>query len=402
MQRITSSEYFGCSFVTDSSPHLSYAQRFGGETVRHEDILLGPEFAELPFWSEWIQDEFNAGPIDTPSAESCLDFIRAAIKLAGRIRRCSRHFPSSLRRRLMEAAILYQCWQRQKAIVEKARHRHIQSCCIPHFEATDFVRRVGRGEYLMTISGESQYEVKFPEQHSKCALATEVIGTELARAMGIPTTPLALINVCRRLATRAGFAVDRHVSRANPTFDRELHCLGLRCVESQADQNARPERFIHPRTAHVEIGVTVFNVLTLNTVQQREVFRPVEGRYEPVFKDFNHSLNDADWASFLRAGIREPIPCPPLSFKIKSYEQLEPWIRRAEQVNLDQICETAVKLPCEWYDNKPAIVAAVIEKLHERVTRLRAILLHAIRSNYFENMRSCRATKHKVPRGWQQ
>jgi hypothetical protein len=115
-------------------------------------------------------------------------------------------------------------------------------------------------------------------------------------------------------------------------------------------------------------------------------FRALKGHAEPFFRQFSHGLMDADWARFLKATYREPVPVV-FASRVKSYEQLEVWIKRIEQIDLDRICEVAMKLPPAWYGHKPMLVAAVTTKLGERRRDLRESILRLIRAGRFPSIR---------------
>jgi hypothetical protein len=362
--------------------------------VRHERAFLELELHEMPYWVQWIKNDLVHAGMDLPSPETCLDFIRAALDVARRVRRVSGHLPASLRSVLIQSTILHQCWIRQTAVHRKNRSR-IQLSTINCLDAMEFVSRIGSKEYVMTTSDGHDYDVQFPTAQRIVALATAVICSELARAMGIPVPLVGLIQVSDRLAARAGVqSVIGRITASAFDSDGVLPCLGMRSMEMlDLDHRGRPVAIpLHPRTFGLLAGATVFNILILNTIQQRQVFRVLNGKAEPVLTDFCHCAMDADWPRFLKAGLREPIACAPLTHKISSYEQLEPWVRRAEQVDLDRICEIAIKLPAEWYGHKPALVPAVMEKVHQRIGDLRETIFHLIHAGYFNSIPTQRET----------
>jgi hypothetical protein len=356
--------------------------------LRHDELSIDIELREMPNWIEWMESELGSTDIDLPSAETCMDFVRAAILLAQRIRKASGHLPPPLRNQLIEAAILHQCWKRQSLSYGKNKHMHVSR--IPMLEALEFVRHTVSTDYVMKMSDGNQYEVKFPSPQREFALATEVVFSVFARLMGISVPSLGLISVDARLAARAGI---RSIQVASQLWSEKLdpsaglHCLGIRSLDMlKLNEEGKPGFPSHPNTFSALVGVTLFNILALNTIQQRQSFKRLNSHAELVFIDFSHCAHGGDWRRFVEAKNRERITCGPLNEKIKSYEQLEPWIKRAEQVDLNQLCELAIKLPAQWYGNNPGLAVAVIEKLRHRILNLRGIILNLIDVGYFRNI----------------
>jgi hypothetical protein len=130
------------------------------------------ELREMPEWIQWMKNELADTDIDVPSAETSMDFVCAAIRLARRVRKIGGHLPTALRNRLIAASILHQCWKRQALTREK--DKRIQANRFSILEALEFVQHTVGTDYLMTTSDGHQYEVKFPSPQREFALATEV------------------------------------------------------------------------------------------------------------------------------------------------------------------------------------------------------------------------------------
>jgi hypothetical protein len=359
--------------------------------LRHDEISTDIiELREMPDWVRWMRDELARTGNDLPTPETCMDFVQAAIRLAQRVRKATGHLPTSLRNHLIEAAILHQCWKRQT--LSRKGDRRVQVSRIATLDALEFVQHTAGNNYLMTTADGNEYEVKFPSPQREFALATEVAFSAVAQLMGISVPPFAVVSVDVELAARAGIRGNQSKSKFwGGTLDssRALLCLGLRSEDILSlDGTGRSGFPPHSNTFGSLIGISLLNVLALNTIQQRQSFKNLNGRAEVVFTDFSHCALGADWGRFTEAKNKGPIPCAPLNQKIRSYEQLEPWIRRAEQADLDQVCELLIKLPACWYGNRPAMAVAIVEKLRHRIANLRPIILNLIESGYFQNIKA--------------
>lgn len=272
--------------------------------------------------------------------------------------------------------VLYLCWDREL----KLQRAHRQPCrtnsTILALNATELVRRINRERLVVEASDGHSYSIRFPNEERELALCTEVICFEIARLIGLPVPPVRVIVVNRSLACRAGI-LHGHGGSARES----IPCLGVRelvdGIRPRDDtrlglpiKGAKGSRYL--------AGANVLNILTMNSFPEYPSFRVVNGHTEPFFKDFCHALKDADWFAFLRARRYEPLPNV-FGEKVGKYEQLEPWVKRLQQLEFNDICELAVKVPQEWYGNKPSLVIDVIRKLETRCQDIKACILHAVR-----------------------
>jgi hypothetical protein len=69
---------------------------------------------EVSEWFDWMKREIPRGGIDLPDEETATYFCAQALQLRDRARDLSRYVPISLENRLIESAIIYQCWARRR------------------------------------------------------------------------------------------------------------------------------------------------------------------------------------------------------------------------------------------------------------------------------------------------
>jgi hypothetical protein len=346
------------------------------------DVAVELKLREFSDWLDWMQRDLVLGGIDLPSEETCVLFAASAVRLAERLRPLCRHLPARLRTLLIQGAILHQCWNRQVTLHIRRKPSSAMVQLLPALEALDFVRKYNNHEHVMECGDGHRYLVRFPEPDRDTGLATELICLEVARDMGLPVPHASLVLVSRELASRAGIL---HNCRASELSNNVFSCLGLR-VDAEdlvLDESGRPELAMSPRSVRFMRGALVFDILTLNSISAGPIFRSFDGRAEPIFRDYRHCLMDSDGKRFLKTTYREPVRRVSISDSVKSYEQLEVWVRRAEHIDLQRIWGLAFKMPAEWYGYNPMLITSVLEKLDQRIQDLRRSILFLIKGSRF-------------------
>lgn len=355
----------------------------------HQSLTLEVLEREISEWTDWMKGYLPLAGFDVPSEETCVSFAAESAHLVEQVRRISRHFPKSLRTALMEASILHQCWKRQ--VKQRKRNKQLASEAnrspIPRLDAVSILQKHSSNTYTLECTDGLRYRVKAPCPGTEMIRATRVIGMEMAREVGLPVAPAKLIFLDRAVALTAGIRRDcRKACWSTEIFcpsGDKLCCLGVREFERLDSAEGALNLPLSRKAFRYLVGKTVFDLWVLNWISEPPVFWNVAGRAEPLFNEFGHCLMDSDWERFRHAKNREPLPKIERTVRIRSHQQLEPWIRRIEEVNLNVIWEIVNKLPSFWYCCRPALVSAVIGKLEERQRELRSIVQQAIKSGYF-------------------
>lgn len=356
--------------------------------MRHDHWDLEPELREVSEWVDWMEQELVPAGIDVPGASTCFKFSASSVRLALCIKGTYRHLPSTLRSRLIEASLLHQCWRRSVELSKKGRV-FTSDQSLPVVEGRDFLGGGEGGHKLIVAADGHEYAVRFPAQDRGPALATEVIGFELARRLGLPTAPMALVAVNDHLAASAGFPVARpDCSAQRRGMSATLPCLGIRRVQTiETDDEGRPVRPLSARARSLLVGAAVLQILTADQSAQGPCFVAPKGHSEPVFNDYTRCLCGGDWERFLKEDYVPASVNNSVLRWVRSYHQLEHWIVRAESLDAERLCEMVIKLPSTWYGLRPMKMARVIERLGERARKLRHTVIHLIDTGFLPNMR---------------
>ena len=361
--------------------------------MQHDRVELAFYDQEVSEWVDWMKSNLASGGIDLPSEETCVSFAAQSVRVAEKVQRISSHLPRSLRTTLIEAAVLHQCWTRQ--VKTRRRNKQIAGQAsqtpIPSLDALAVIERHRANAYTVEASDGHRYRVNLPLPGREKTLGTEALCLEIAREIGLPTPSACLIFMNKQMAMRAGILRDCRATCLSsgmfcPLADK-LCCHGVRevpCVET--GETGRPNLPIGPRAFKDMVGRIVFDVWVLNALAEAPAFRDMRGRAEPVFAEFGHCLMDADWPRFVSAHCRERVPDVKSAERIRSHQQLDVWIRRIEEVDLEATFEHVIKLPSYWYGNRPLLLSAVVTKLDQRRGDLPGIIRHLIKTGYFRGI----------------
>ncbi len=365
--------------------------------VTEPRFLLG-QFSD---WADWIKRELAVSGVDVPSDEMCVLFAASSVRLADRIHEIYSHVPRSLRTRMIQAAILHQCWAHQMKFRQKIGERDGMATGIPALDALDLDGTSTSTEPTVIAADGHSYRVRFPQRAPRdMELVTEVICFLLAEEMGLRVPPIRAVRVKPHIAARLGVLGDARVRGGlNSPGSTDFCCLGLRRVgEVEVDHQGKPPLPLGPRGATCIAGVVTFHVLTLSAISEKRVFQCSNGRAEPILTDFRHCLMNANWPRFQRASYRERVAYSTSAQSVKSYKQLEAWVQRAGRVSMERICETVVKLPGDWYQSNPMAVVGVLEKLRERAVDLRRTILDLIHTGFFVGIEKPSVSRGKARR----
>jgi hypothetical protein len=353
--------------------------------VRHALRGLEVYGEECSYWIEWVERCLTDASVDAPGPDTRLLVAARSVRLADRVSRLLRgHLPSSLRKALIEASILHQCWEAQ---AERGRRASQTATSVEdRLDAVSVIRKHSTGVYAIECSDGHTYSVKLPCHGEDTALATEFICLQIARQFGLPVRPARLVLLSRSLGAQLGVQAN-YAPPALHGQQQHICCLGIR--ELGELTLALPA---NASTFRYSLGRMVFDIFALGTIAETAAPIDRNGRMQPTFGDFSHCMLDSDWPKFLSAGIHERCHHQPMAHRVRSYLQLDVWIRRAEKIDMQQIAERAFKLPPYWYGNKPLLLAGVLEKLVLRTTELRGIVYHLAKAGQFPELTNSPST----------
>ena len=199
---------------------------------------------ETSEWFDWLRRELPLGGVRLPDEETAVWFIERALHLADRTRVTYHHLPETLRYRLLKASIVYQCWERQKSIQEKAGWKRGTGTlaavnAVSYVSALDTVGR----HHLVDASDGFQYVITLSNRlWTETLPATEIICNELARLFGLNVPGAAVVAMNPDLLRLADSSCK---SSSKPKRRSPEFCCGFRYAspsDRSVDQAASKSR----------------------------------------------------------------------------------------------------------------------------------------------------------------
>jgi hypothetical protein len=279
--------------------------------------------------------------------------------------------------------------------------------------AVEQIRRMrgGAQSHLMRCSDGHYYVVKFQNnpQHRRI-LVNELLGTRLAARLGLPTTPVAVVNVPAELI------------RLTPDLCVELPRARIPCAAGLQFASRFPgdprqmvlhdflpdEKLVEVENLHEFAGMLVFDKWTCNTNGRQTLFFEVQaGRARAMAKaaaagagtaalsetaavpwvyttrmiDQGFCFNAGDW-NFPDAPLRGLYSRNRVYRGVTGMDAFGPWLARLEErITASVLAELADELPPEWYEDDYDAVLRLLEQLHRRRSRVPELLLEAKKSN---------------------
>lgn len=322
--------------------------------------------AETSEWFDWVRRELPLGGINLPDEETAVLFIAHALHLADRTHGAYRHLPDTLRNKLLRAAIVYQCWELQRNLRERAKWPP-RPRTLPSVTATSYLRPLGTSgrHHLVEANDGIRYVVTIPSGlWTETLPATEVICSELARLMGLSAPGSAIVVTSPRLLRLADESRPNYL-KPKPRYSGEL-CCGFRYIEPlpeavdssvEGPSLGRVNRFLL-------LGALVFDLWVANLGSGNYVFalNQTTRRPDTVFFDHSHCLTGGDWSRFVGfAGHLQP--CLPVRLAPTDVRHLRRWIRRISKVDMNPLWELMFEMPPNWYGGRRAQLAEILDKL---------------------------------------
>jgi hypothetical protein len=298
--------------------------------------------------------------------------------------------------------------------------------------ALEQIRRMrgGAQSHLMRCSDGHYYVVKFQNnpQHSR-VLVNELLGTRLAARMGLPTTPVAVVEVCEELI------------RLTPELCVELARSRIPCQAGLQFGSRFPgdprrlalhdflpdEQLREVANLHDFAGMLVFDKWTCNTngrqtlfylqesLRQRRVERPADEteawthssirgpapsalradfgevgggetaamtpRYETKMIDQGFCFNAGEW-TFPDAPLRGLYTRNRVYQGVTGMESFGAWLTRLEKGLGEKVLdELSREIPPEWYADDYDALMRLLEQLHRRRSRVPELILECKKSS---------------------
>jgi hypothetical protein len=268
-------------------------------------------------------------------------------------------------------------------------------------QALEQIRRMrgGAQSHLMRCADGNYYVVKFQNnpQHRRI-LVNELLGTRLARKLGLPTTPVAIVEVSEELIRwTQELAVE--LPRARVPCQAGLQ-FGSRYPGDPRHVAAfdflPDEQLRRVSNLHDFAGMLVFDKWTCNTngrqtlffrsreAERREVRdtpqEAVEEPYETVMIDQGFCFNAGEW-NFPDAPLRGLYARNRVYEGVIGMGSFEVSLGRVEKVNERTFQEIAEEIPPAWYEDDYDALLRLFEQLLKRRTRVPDLIREAKQSN---------------------
>jgi hypothetical protein len=261
--------------------------------------------------------------------------------------------------------------------------------------------RGGAQSHLMRCSDGHYYVVKFQNnpQHRRI-LVNELLGTKLAARLGLPTTPVAIVEVSEELI------------RWTPDLAMEMPRQRIPCQAGLQFGSRYPgdprrltmhdflpdEQLRQVANVHDFAGMLVFDKWTCNTNGRQTLFfqEPLRGGhpvadssagektatpYSTLMIDQGFCFNAGEW-NFPDAPLRGLYARNRVYEAITSMESFAPWLDRLEKQMTERALDEITKqIPPAWYDDDFDAVLRLSEQLLRRRPRVPELILAAKQSN---------------------
>lgn len=263
--------------------------------------------------------------------------------------------------------------------------------------ALEQIRRMrgGAQSHLMRCDDGFYYVVKFQNnpQHRRI-LVNEMLGTKLAKRMGLPTTPVEIVEVSEELI-RLTPELSMEMPRARVPCQAGLQ-FGSRYPGDPRHLTLHdflPDDLLRSvENLHDFAGMLVFDKWTCNTNGRQTLFyrqAPAanavtdseDARYHTLMIDQGFCFNAGEW-NFPDAPLRGLYARNRVYEGVTGKESFAPWLERLERrVTERSLDELLREIPPEWYDDNLEELARLAEQLHRRRARVPELLLAARASN---------------------
>jgi hypothetical protein len=268
--------------------------------------------------------------------------------------------------------------------------------------------RGGAQSHLMRCADGHYYVVKFQNnpQHRRI-LVNELLGTRLASRLGLPTAPVAIIEVSEELIRLTPDLVMEHPRHrfpchAGPQFGSRYPGDPRRLTlhDFLPDQ-----QLLQVENLHDFAGMLVFDKWTCNTNGRQTLFLAdlsptggmradvvgtssgaatpsgAVGGYRTLMIDQGFCFNAGEW-KFPDAPLRGLYARNRVYESITGMQSFGPWLERLEQPITERVLDDISRdIPSEWYEDDYDSLLRLLEQIFLRRTRVPQLLLEAKKSN---------------------
>lgn len=269
--------------------------------------------------------------------------------------------------------------------------------------AVEHIRRMrgGSQSHLMRCSDSRYYVVKFQNnpQHWR-TLVNELLGTELAARLGLPTMPVAIVEVSEELIRLTQELVMEMPRQRFP-------CQAGLQFGSRYPGNPRwltlhdflpDEKLRRVTNLHDFMGMLVFDKWTCNTDGRQTLFfldapkrgrqfveslsgQELEATYSTFLIDQGFCFNAGEW-DFPDAPLRGLYTRDVVYEGVTGMESFAPWLERLENHMTERTFQEIIEgIPPEWYHDDSDALSRLTERLLHRRCRVEELIVEVSKSN---------------------
>jgi hypothetical protein len=270
--------------------------------------------------------------------------------------------------------------------------------------------RGGAQSHLMRCADGHYYVVKFQNnpQHRRI-LVNELLGTRLASRLGLPTAPVAIIEVSEELIRLTPDLVMEHPRHRFP-------CQAGSQFGSRYPGDPRKltlhdflpdQQLLQVENLHDFAGMLVFDKWTCNTNGRQTLFLTdmrssdaaavnvagsdtqnsvgtagsADAAYRTLMIDQGFCFSAGDW-KFPDAPLRGLYARNRVYESITGMQSFGPWLERLEQRITERVLDDISRdIPSEWYEDDYDALLRLLEQIFRRRSRVPELLLEAKKSN---------------------
>jgi len=261
--------------------------------------------------------------------------------------------------------------------------------------AVEQIRRMrgGAQSHLMRCSDGHYYVVKFQNnpQHFRI-LANEMLATQLAARLGLPTPPVATVHVSAELIRLTADLVielgrGKYPCQAGLQFASRYpgDPRTLTLHDFLPDEQLREVQNLQDFT-----GMLVFDKWTCNTNGRQTIFLSGDEagsqppprdrttlRYRTLMIDQGFCFNAGEW-SFPDAPLRGLYSRQRVYDGVTGMGSFEPWLERlSSRITETLLDDLSKQIPPEWYADDQEALYGLMERLLRRKSRVPELLLSA-------------------------
>jgi hypothetical protein len=271
--------------------------------------------------------------------------------------------------------------------------------------ALEQIRRMrgGAQSHLMRCSDGNYYVVKFQNnpQHRRI-LVNELLGTRLAARLGLPTTPVAIVEVSEELIRlTSDLAIEMPRQRIPCQAGLQFGSRYPGDPRRLALHDFLPdEQLRQVANLHDFAGMLVFDKWTCNTNGRQTLFFQAPLRdvlqtadssgaeaekkgfeYSTLMIDQGFCFNAGEW-NFPDAPLRGLYARNRVYEGVTGMESFAPWLERLEKQMTDRALDGITRqIPPAWYEDDLDAVLRLSEQLLQRRSRVPELILAAKKSN---------------------